>query len=476
MSKEAAANAVKARVAKKAKEEKRRLARAINVVEAKEKKTKDCYNMDIEKTWIGPKRYLETSGGDASVLTCPEERFHPNNNYDNTASRVLNALLRKDIPKFQGRSMIEKYGMSYADLLYNGCQAATVYTTTFARPDINNSEWVQPQPGHLEEGQNKLYPGIFRFGRRDACYKDPLAPEGKGKSKGGTDYFTGSHMKFALCGPTELLPGLGLGAQEYDEWFLSRGMSSCNWMALMWTHTTMDALGLECPLKELPTNPASFGDVQVFHKYGNSDLIYFKPGDELDYWRFFLDRGVHTPSDANELSMNHEDSGCEWIVDGFKVNWPLTRTDCVISLDNLKRLNLIGLSNTARIVTDWTKTQATNSLYCSLQMLGGSGKNRDLDCAPEIHGEFVPCATSDSGNINADEHKFGSYVPNNFLNMNGRVEDEEDQNKGTNGERGGQVASAQAVTSDGLNFRSENAASAAILGIFSFYIGAIALN
>jgi hypothetical protein len=379
----------------------------------------DCYDMEIEREWTGPRRFMDTSGADASMLMCPAERLHPNNNYDKTASRVLNTFLRKDMPHLEGYSMMEKYGMSYADLLHNGCQAATVYLTTFERTNINVAEHIPAPYDHLENGLKKLYPGVFRFGRRDACYKDPEADEYS------TDFYTGHHKKFALCGPTELLPGLGMNAKGYDDWFMSRGMGSCNWQALMWTHTTMANMASECPIKSLPSSRASYADVAVFEKYDNKASLYFKPGDDIDYWRHFMARGVHIPT--KYVPENEEESGCEWIVDGYTVRWPMTRTDCVLSLDAIKRQQLHRLSMIAGQVAEWTKTEATNALFCSLQMLGGSGKNKDIDCAPYINGEFVPCSRAEMGG-DADEHMWGSFVPNGFFQAFEKYPDEEAYN------------------------------------------------
>jgi hypothetical protein len=85
--------------------------------------------------------------------------------------------------------------MRYADLLHNGCQAATIYLTTFERRDSIVAEHIPPQYDHLKEGLKKLYPGIFKFVRHDACYKDPEADD-------ETKFYNGRHKKFALCGPT----------------------------------------------------------------------------------------------------------------------------------------------------------------------------------------------------------------------------------------------------------------------------------
>jgi hypothetical protein len=49
-------------------------------------------------------------------------------------------------------------------------------------------------------------------------------------------------------------------------------------------------------------------------------------------------------------------------------------------------------------------------------MFGGSGKNRDIGCAPFVNGEYVPCAHAEIGG-DADEHMFGAYVPKGFFQV-----------------------------------------------------------
>jgi hypothetical protein len=144
--------------------------------------------------WKGPSRYLETSGSDASNLICPEERYHPNQNYDQTASRVLKTF--QDTKYLgQGVSLKNKYKLSYADLLHNGCIAATIYTTDASSVTV------------LKDNYNP-----FVFGRRDACH---------------TEYSTttGIGSRVPLCGPTEVLPGVLDSIQELNNYFLSRNMN-----------------------------------------------------------------------------------------------------------------------------------------------------------------------------------------------------------------------------------------------------------
>ena len=70
--------------------------------------------------------------------------------------------------------------------------------------------------------------------------------------------------------------------------FRSRGMSPCLFVALMWTHTTVDMASL-CPIHRL-TCTTSAADVDAFT---DKSRLYFKAGDNLDYFKFFLTRGTY---------------------------------------------------------------------------------------------------------------------------------------------------------------------------------------
>ena len=175
-------------------------------------------NINTEGKWTGPHRYMNTSGADASVLLCPQERYHPNQNYDQTASRVLYALqsfetgITMAVGTSEKTSMIDKYKLSYSDLLQNGGVAAAIYL-------------------NKDPSDNWFTEDRFTFGRRDACH----VPQGGLVNNTQAD----SVKKFTLCGPTELLPGVHLDSDELSSWFYSRGMNECTWLALMWTHTEM---------------------------------------------------------------------------------------------------------------------------------------------------------------------------------------------------------------------------------------------
>ena len=155
-------------------------------------------NIDESGFWHGPGKFLETSGADASLLVCEEERLHPNNDYDETASRVLYSMQVEHVID-GGKSLKEKWGLSYADLLHNGCLAAATYLTRQAPSSVF-----------------KLNP--MQTGRRDACYSDRAC----GK-------------KYDLCGLPNILPAVDLTVTQVNDWFLSRGMSECLWLSTMWT-------------------------------------------------------------------------------------------------------------------------------------------------------------------------------------------------------------------------------------------------
>lgn len=301
------------------------------------------------RRWISETRYMNTSGADASNLICPEERFHPNNNLDQTASRVLKSIqtkLKNKYPHF-----------SYADILHNGCNAATIYLT-----DKNPEKELRRNP--------------FTFGRKDACHVD---------MKNAT--------KYALCGPSEILPGVDLSAEESTEWFSSRGMSPCLFMGLMWTHTTVAIMGSLCPLTRLTCTTDS-EDVSTFP---DPTLLYFSADDDLDYFDFFLTRGNHkTLRDPDD----EDDFICKWVVDDEEVPWPMTPIDCTLGLSNVKKA---GPKALARVIRNFAHDHDYNRrdiLQCALNVLGGEGGGTECgSCDKVIPKECKP----------DPDHKFGGF-------------------------------------------------------------------
>ena len=300
------------------------------------------------KKWIAESRYMKTSGADASNLICPEERYHPNNNYDQTASRVLKSIQT---------TLKNKYPhMSYADLLHNGCNAATIYLAS-----LNPLTSLAKNP--------------FTFGRKDACHADKKCTK-----------------KYPLCGPTELLPGVQLSANAVNHWFTSRGMSECLFMGLMWTHTTMDNMASLCPIKRL-TCTASTSDVFAFT---DKTKLYFKAGDNLDYFNFFLNRGTHqTLPDTGDDG----DPNCNWLVDGRQVPWPMTGIDCTLGLKSVETSGPVALANVIKNFGHNTQYNRVDILQCALKVLGGAGGAEGGSCDLVIPSE---CKSNPN-------HKFGGF-------------------------------------------------------------------
>jgi Peroxidase len=322
-----------------------------NAIDATQPDFQDYVASSIDphtKKWTAEARYLKTSGADASNLICPEERYHPNNNYDQTASRVLNSI--------QNSLKSKHKQMSYADLLYNGCNAATIYLT----------------------GQNpstSLAKNPFTFGRKDACHADKKCTK-----------------KYPLCGPTELLPSVTLTARQTNQWFTSRGMSECLCMGLMWTHTTMDNMASGCPIKRLP---CTAGGSDVFG-FRNRAKLFFNSGDTLDYFNFFLKRGTHQtlpPTGADG------DPNCVWTVDGRSVPWPMTGIDCTLGLSSVERNGPPLLATTIKNFGHNPSYNRVDILQCALNVLGGKGGTEAAACNAVIPAE---CKSR-------PRHKFGGF-------------------------------------------------------------------
>ena len=322
--------------------------------------------------WTGPAEYLATSGADASNLLCTQERFHPNQNLEGTASRVLYSLQSKDIPDiydYNGKktNMVEKYGLSYADMLHNGCVAAAIY----ARPKV---DWS----GAPKDEMKDLAKFPFKFGRKDACR-----------------YRWKEDHRSALCGPTELLPGLALTTKQTNDWFINRGMNPCQFMALMWTHTMMGPVSEDvsniCPLMKLPCSTTS--------------------GFKLDYFSAYLQPGEHIVSTPEEILATPDGPNCKWTPSecAGERPWPMTAVDCSLSLDVAERSvdkhpaddNLRELKD---VIKDFHSTAIPPEkvLECSLRMLGGYGNEKDCD-------DVQATCTKIGTNVVPHSHLFGGY-------------------------------------------------------------------
>lgn len=254
--------------------------------------------------WIGPSN-MKTSGGDASTLICKAERTHPHNDYDKTASRVLHAFqTHNDYPRGPGIknahgqtvSLMEKYGISYADALQNCALAAITFLT-------ENRSSASELPTISEFPQSNAF-NYFMVGRLDACHT---------KSNGSRE---------ALCGNASILPGVTLSAEQINHWFVSRGMPVGTWLSLFGTHTTFD----------------NFGLTETLRNVGVSSQDYFE-----DY--------VGCPHLAVKAPVTDpEDDGCNWSPQCYsgmangRSKWPMAQSDCATGINILE-----GKANNAAI-------------------------------------------------------------------------------------------------------------------------------
>ena len=304
------------------------------------------------KRWFGPGTFLETSGADASVLVCKPERYHPNNNDHKTASRVLYALQSTKTGVVDGNgigiNMVDKYKLSYADLLHNGCVAASLYT----HPDNTSDEFVSQNLAKIP----------MKFGRRDACR-----------------YRWRSRTRRSLCGPSEILPGLFDDRKMLIDWFVNRGMKPCQFAALMVTHFLIQGVAEElkskCPMTKL--------------------LCTLDADKKVDYFNSFLLSGVH--------QLTPQDGSCLW----DQGSWPLTFLDCTLSLDELDNdldPNIVKFKNA---IKGFGSVPVYNVLRCALSILGGRGSSSDCSDIPPDPG-LVDCFFIGSSAV-PNNHKFGAF-------------------------------------------------------------------
>jgi hypothetical protein len=160
----------------------------------------------------------------------------------------------------------------------------------------------------------------------------------------------------------------------------------------MWTHTTVDNMGSLCPIKKLSCT-ASAADVTAFT---DKSKMYFKAGDYLDYFGFFLGRGTMTtlPDTGDDSAPN-----CDWRVDGKQVPWPMTGIDCTVGLDNVQKAGETAL---AKAITNLAHNPSYNKvdiLQCALKVLGGKGGVEGGSC-----NLVLPTECKSPMN-----HKFGGY-------------------------------------------------------------------
>jgi len=311
-------------------------------------------NIDLSTgSWTGPDLMLPTSGGDASVLTCKPERLHPNNNYDQTASRVLHAFQSSESypsgpginTKYGSMSLMSKYGISYADALHNCALAAVRYMIETDDDDDTKLEIniEASQMNNLLEVVNS-----FSFGRKDACYitndvylylSDSL----------------GANSRRPLCGPSDLLPGVTLDAAGVNSWFISRGMPVGVWMSLFGTHSALD----------------NFSDPKIIRNFGLPNKDYFED---------FVGCPVHK---LRAPVTDPEDGGCDWTPtcknpsNTEQAPWHLVQSDCATGIDIIEKSADPALVAMTAQMQVYIKSPGKwlPDIICALGHLGGNNQD-----------------------------------------------------------------------------------------------------
>ena len=331
-------------------------------------------NIDpVTGKWKGPDMMLPTSGGDASVLTCKPERFHPNNNYDQTASRILHAFQSTEsYPKGpgigNGKSLMSKHGLSYADSLHNCGLAALRF---MIETDANDSTKLQfAIPDDQMKGLLNMVDKMT-FGRKDACYITDNA----------TLLFSdelGANSRRPLCGPSDILPGVTLSAKGVSNWFENRGMPVGVWLSLFGTHTALDNFSD-------PTNIRNFGLPQK------------------DYFKDYVGCPFHK---LRAPVVDPEDGGCDWTPtcqnpsNTALTPWKMVQSDCATSIGIIRNsgdASLKNLQTQMKIYID-SPGKWIPDIVCALGHLGGNNEK---------------CAGPNSVTP-GQESKFGSCWRNDF--------------------------------------------------------------
>jgi hypothetical protein len=327
------------------------------------------------KKWTGPYTVLPTSGLDASVLTCTPERLHPNNNYDQTASRVLHGFQTdKDYPDGPGikdsdgnpTSLKSKYGLSYADLLHSCAVAATRYMI-----DATHDATLELEINVTVGQKADLYKVVdtMDFGRKDACYvseephvlADPLV----------------ENNRHPLCGPSDILPNVGMKADEINRWFEGRGMKEGAWMSMFGTHTTFD----------------NFMDPKHIRNVGIPGKDYFEDFVGCPYHELLA--RVNDP----------EVPGCTWTPvchgqDGTPQTWRMAQSDCATGIDiisNSSNPDLVQMTNQMQTYIDSPGSWLPDFL-CALRHLGGRKENcvgpnaHDTTVSESLFGSCFTCS------------------------------------------------------------------------------------
>jgi len=357
-------------------------------------------SIDDNGEWIGDLRNMPTSGADASVLMCIEERYHPNQNYQSTATKIVRAF---QTPLFDGLNLEQKWDLSYTDMLHNCAKAAGVW---LARDTGGPSNVVDPEVIFRD-----FYP--MTFGRKDACYyKEGCVAEELEKFR--------VNNRMALCGPSEQLPGLTMKANDLNNWFRERGMNECLWGALFGTHTTMDTMRIDTATVHMPHTTDSADVFQLEQRMGTNEMYFDSSGELLDYMEYFWNRGEHDPLPDAPLG----GAPCDW----SEGHWPMTLIDCEIASSNVggisgldKFRGVMGTMSDPNNGLGGVPGYWLNLMHCGLAVLGGDGDNNS-------GGRYQDCQliTSSNGPLNScigfatvpSQNLFGAYTDNDRVIQN----------------------------------------------------------
>jgi hypothetical protein len=294
-----------------------------------------------------------------------------NQNYDQTASRVLHAFQSSSNypqgPGISGGSLMSKYDFSYADALHNCALAAVKFMTetddagTVLEIDISDA-----QKTALANVVDK-----FSFGRKDACYITH-------KFNLNSDSL-GANSRRPLCGRTENLPGVTFSAADVNNWFTSRGMPVGIWLSLFGTHSALD----------------NFSDPAIIRNFGLQDKDYFED---------FVGCPMHA---LRAAVVDPEDGGCDWTPtckdpdNTEEENWLLVQSDCATSIDIIE--NVVGLEDLTAQMRSYIDSPGSwiPDIVCALGHLGGDNE----DCVG-------PNAQVNAGGSHFT--KFGSFFKNDY--------------------------------------------------------------
>jgi hypothetical protein len=168
-----------------------------------------------------------------------------------------------------------------------------------------------------------------------------------------------------------------------------------------------------CPLMNLPCETTA-RDIDEVDKYRSTGRIYFNTTHILDYFNYFLDRGKHSATIAEEV-VDFERGNCNWVVGGRRYHWPLVRSDCVLGYDAIEDRaiaedlgdSLDALKGAIRNYHNNADTiTRTGALLYALSIMSGDGTA--ANAGPTLYGCDFPAGGTELG------IKFGAYYSTNY--------------------------------------------------------------